>query len=238
LYRSGQEEIEAVKRVLKSPHWNRFSNGNEGGLEESEMLEREWANFFNSKNALFTTSGTAALMLACVGAGLGPGDEVIVPGYTWIATAAAPLAVGAIPVITDIDESLTLDPKALEAAITLKTKAIIPVHMNGYAASIEKIRIIAKKHGLIVIEDACQASGGWGKNARLGTLGNAGVFSFNHYKILSSGEGGMLITDDPHFYERALIYHDCGSLFRSYSKGFQTAFFTGINLKGNCNFFV
>ena len=127
------------------------------------------------------TSGHAALASALVALGIGPGDQVIIPAYTYIATAIAVLEAGAIPVIAEIDESLTIDPEDIEKKITKYTKAIIPVHIKGFPSDMEKICEIAKKHGIAVVEDACQGDGASFKGKRLGTWGDAGAFSFNFF---------------------------------------------------------
>ncbi|HAH85941.1 MAG TPA: aminotransferase [Armatimonadetes bacterium] len=148
---------------------------------------------------------------------MGPGDEVIVPAYTFMATALAAVAVGAVPVIAEVDETLTIDPDDVEKKISPRTKVIVPVHICGFPADMERITAVAGKHGIKVLEDSCQADGGSYKGRRLGTWGDAGAFSFNDYKILSSGEGGALVTTDPKVYERALVFHDGGASFRPYA---------------------
>src|SRR5690606_18694139 len=141
-----------------------------------------------------------ALITALVGLGIGTGDEVIVPGYTYIASAAAVLTVGAIPVIAEVDDTLTLDPRDVERKITPLTKAIMPVHMRGLPAQMDEIMAIARRHGLKVIEDVAQANGGRYKGRMLGAIGDVGCFSFQHYKVITSGEGGMVVTDDDEVY--------------------------------------
>ena len=154
------------------------------------------------------TSGTAALMCGLVGLGVGPGDEVIVPAYTWIASASAVVAVGAVPVVAEVDESLTLDPLDVERKITPYTRAIIPVHMRGAPCQMDALLEVARKHGLKVLEDTAQANGASFKGARLGSLGDAGAFSLQFNKIITSGEGGMLITSDAEVHSRVLMYQD------------------------------
>jgi dTDP-4-amino-4,6-dideoxygalactose transaminase len=159
--------------------------------------------------------GTAALVCSMAGLGIGPGDEVIVPAYTWMATATSVLTVGAIPVLAEIDETMALDPDDFERKIGPHTKAVIPVHMVGRPANMERIIAIARKHGLKVIEDSCQMDGGSYKGKRTGSWGDVGAFSFNYFKIISSGgEGGCMVTNDQKIYERASIYHDSGTAFR------------------------
>jgi dTDP-4-amino-4,6-dideoxygalactose transaminase len=234
MYRHGQEEIDAVTQVLKSGNWFRYPKNSTAEATQATLFEKECAELLNIPHTCFTSSGTAALLCCYAGLNLGPGDEVIVPGYTWIATALAPLALGVIPVLVDIDESLTLDPDAVERAITPRTKAICTVHMNGFASNMDRLLQIAKRHNLFLIEDACQCDGGLWKDGRyLGTLGDMGAYSFNYYKVISCGDGGMFVTGNRQAYERGLIYHDAGAMFRPNAKELGVEFFAGINLRGN-----
>ena len=187
-----------------------------GHLQEVERFEQEWAEKIGTKYSLLMCGGgTAAIVCALAGMGIGPGDEVIVPAYTWLATATSVLTVGAIPVLAEVDETMALDPDDFERKIGPHTKAVIPVHMVGRPANLERICAIARKHGLKVLEDSCQMVGGTYKGKRTGSWGDAGAFSFNFFKIISSGgEGGALVTSDRLIYERALMYHDSGSAFR------------------------
>jgi dTDP-4-amino-4,6-dideoxygalactose transaminase len=158
---------------------------------------------------------------------------VILPGYTFMASALAPLAIGAIPVIAEIDESLTLDPKDAEAKITPRTKVIMPVHMCGLPANLDAIMRVARRHKVRIVEDACQADGGSYKGKRLGSIGDVGAFSFNFYKNITCGEGGAIVTDDNVVFERALIHHDGGALFRPHAKDIGVPFFAGWNFRLN-----
>lgn len=230
MYTMGKEEIEAVRRVLESRQLFRYRGG-EGG--ESDQFEAEWAAKIGVRHALAVTSGTAALMCGLVGLGVGPGDEVIVPAYTFIATANAALAVGAVPIIAEVDASLTLDPADVVRKITPRTKVLIPVHMNGLPANMDALMKIAGQHHLKVLEDACQADGGSYGGQRLGSIGDAGAFSFNYYKIITCGEGGVLVTNNEEVYQRARIFHDGGSVFRSYAPQVNTPFFAGMNFRIN-----
>lgn len=230
MYIIGKEEVDAVQRVIESKQLFRYRGG-EGG--ESETFEQEWSEKIGVNHTVAVTSGTAALILGLVGMGIGPGDEVIVPAYTFMATALAPLAVGAVPVLAEVDESLTLDPKDVEAKITPRTKAILPVHMVGLPCNMDAIMEIAARHDLKVLEDACQADGGSYGGKRLGAIGDAGAFSYNHFKIMTCGEGGALVTDDREIYERALIFHDGGCSFRDHAPNMQTPFFAGWNFRIN-----
>ncbi len=230
MYIMGEEEVEAVRRVIESGQLFRYRGG-EGG--ETDQFEQAWSKKIGVKHTIAMTSGTAALICGLVGMGVGPGDEVIVPGYTFMATALAPLAVGAVPVIAEVDESLTLNPADFERKITPRTKVVIPVHMCGLPCNMDAIIAVAQRHDLLVLEDACQADGGAYKGQRLGAIGDAGAFSFNHFKIISCGEGGALVTDDDVIHERALIHHDGGAVFRDHAAEMRAPFFAGWNFRIN-----
>lgn len=230
MYIMGQEEVEAVRRVIESGQTFRYRGG-EGG--ETDAFENELAEKIGVSHVIAVTSGTAALICGLVGLKVGPGDEVIVPAYTFMATATAVLAVGAVPVIAEIDESLTLDPEDAERKITPRTKVIIPVDMRGLPCNMDALTAIAKRHGLAVLEDACQAVGGSYKGRRLGSIGDAGAFSLNHFKNISCGEGGAVVTSDEEVYERALIYHDAGCCFRSHAAELKTPLFSSVNYRMN-----
>lgn len=179
-----------------------------------ERLEKEFSARIGCKYALAVNSGTSALISAMIAAGVGPGDEVILPGYTFFASVSAIVVARAIPVITEIDESLTLDPAAVEKAITPRTKAILVVHMLGLPAKMDKLRALADKHKLVLIEDVAQAAGGSFKGKMLGAWGDIGCFSFDAYKVMGTGEGGMLTTNEEWFYTRAQSYHDAAACWR------------------------
>ena len=230
MYAMGKPEVEAVRKVIQSGQLFRYHGGQVAA--QTALFEKGFAATIGTKHALATTSGTASLICAMAGLGIGPGDEVIVPGYTFIATALAPLAIGAVPIIADVDESLTLDPADLERKITRYTKAIIAVHMLGLPCNMQAIQRIARRHKLLVIEDACQACGGSYRGRRLGSIGHAGAFSFNHYKILSAGEGGAVVTNDKAVYQRAMICHDGGCVFFDQNAAAQhPPFFAGSNFR-------
>lgn len=230
MYIIGEEEIQAVAEVIRSGKLFRYQ-GEE--RSQADLFEQEWAAKIGVEHALVVTSGTAALICALAGLGLGPGDEVILPAYTFIASALAPLAVGAVPLIAEIDESLTLDPADVEAKITPRTKAIMPVHMNGLNCDMERLMDIARRHGLLVVEDCCQADGGSYQGKRLGSIGHAGAFSFNYFKVISCGEGGAMVTDDDAVFERASLFHDGGCVFFKEGVAQQTAVFAGWNFRFN-----
>ncbi|MGC8782761.1 MAG: DegT/DnrJ/EryC1/StrS family aminotransferase [Armatimonadota bacterium] len=234
MYRIGEEEVEEVKKVLLSGYLFRVGEGVEGHLHEVDRFEHEWAQLIGTEYALcMNGGGTAALICGLVGMGIGPGDEVIVPGYTWMATATSVLAVGAIPVIAEVDETLALDPEDVRRKITPNTRAIIPVHMVGRPANMQALLEIAREHGVMVLEDCCQADGGSYRGKRLGSWGDAGAFSFNYFKIISCGEGGALTTNDRTVYERALVFHDGGAAFRPYAKELGIPIFVGIQLRAD-----
>lgn len=231
MYRIGNEEIEELRQVIETRSMFKINKG----LQESMQVEASLREKFGCENAIFMTSGHAALTSALIAQGIGPGDEVIVPAYTYIATAMAVVAAGAIPVIAEADETLTLCPKDLKAKITKNTKAVIPVHIQGFPCNMDAIMAIAEKHNLFVLEDACQADGGSFRGKRLGTVGHAGALSFNYYKIISSGEGGALMTNDRQLFERALIYHDSSAIayFGDQLAGFTTEGFCGNEYRSN-----
>lgn len=207
----GEEELEALRHVIERQKMFRFLLSD----EESYVarLEQAYREFTGCKYALAVTGGTTALIAALVGLGVGTGDEVIVPAYTYIATAAAVLSVGAIPVIAEVDDTLTLDPADFERKITPLTKAVIPVHMRGFPCQMDEIMAIARKHGIRVLEDVAQANGGMYKGRALGSIGDAGAFSFQHYKVITSGEGGMVVTNDREVFARAAFKHDSAYQF-------------------------
>ncbi len=169
-------------------------------------LEKEWAEYVGTKYCLTTSSGTAALHMSLAAVGIAPGDEVITSAFTFLASASCALHQNAIPVFVDIDpRTYCIDPAKLEAAITERTKAIIPVHIQGCPADMDSILAIARKHGLFVIEDACQAHGALYKGKKVGSFGHTGTFSLNNFKNLCGGEGGFLNTDDEALLNRGLL---------------------------------
>ncbi len=210
MYRIGKEEVDAVAELLATKKFfKRVSD-----LKLIYQVQDRLCNITGAKYTIMTSSGFGSLVSAMTAMGIGPGDEVIIPAYTYIASGSAVLATGAIPVLAEINESCTLDPEDFERKITPHTKAVMPVHIQGFPCDMDAICAIAKKHNIKIIEDACQADGGSYKGKRLGTIGDAGTFSFNYYKLLSSGEGGAILTSDKGIYERALIHHDsCGIAF-------------------------
>ena len=202
-----QEEEQAVLEVLRAKRLFRYYGPNEGPSKVAE-LEAAFAAHMGTRRALAVTSGTAALICGLHGIGIGPGDEVIVPAYTWIASPGSVVAVGGIPVLAEVDETLTLDPEDVERVITPYTKAIMPVHMRGAPSRMDALMDVAKRHGLRVLEDSAQADGASYKGQRLGSIGDVGCFSLQFNKIITAGEGGMLVTDDDEIWNRAVMFHD------------------------------
>jgi dTDP-4-amino-4,6-dideoxygalactose transaminase len=208
------EEIEAATRVLSSKNVFRYYGVDDGPHEVADF-EQEFAGHMGSKHALCVNAGSSALICGLIGAGVGPGDEVIVPAYTWNATPNAVIAAGATPVLAEVDESLTLDPEDVARRIGPQTKAILPVHMRGAPADMDALTGLAREHGLVLVEDVCQSAGASFRGRRLGTFGAAGAFSLQFNKIITTGEGGVMITDRDDLYELAIDVHDCaGSLRR------------------------
>ncbi|MFB3891265.1 MAG: DegT/DnrJ/EryC1/StrS family aminotransferase [Phycisphaerae bacterium] len=208
MLRFGQAELDEMAKVAFSGKPFRYKAGS-----QCARFERRFARSLGARFVHLTSSGSTALSAALGGLGVGPGDEVIVPAYTYMATATAVLAVGAIPVIIDIDESLTMDPAALEAAVGPRTRAVIPVHMGGLVCDMDAIMRIARRRKLLVVEDACQCVGGAYKGRPVGAIGHAGAFSFNFYKNMTCGEGGAISTNDESVFQRAQCMVDCCSFY-------------------------
>ncbi len=206
-FRIGSDEEQAVLEVLRGRNLNRYGD-KQRGPSRSQQLETAFAAHLGVKHCVAVSSGTAALQCAMAAVGVGPGDEVIVPAYTWIATPGAALFAGALPVVAEIDASLTLDPADVVRKITPRTKAIAAVHMRGGPCRMRELRAVADAHGLKLIEDTAQAVGARYGGAWLGTLGDVGAFSLQFSKIITAGEGGLLVTNDDALWQRALMYHD------------------------------
>ncbi|GAA4278029.1 DegT/DnrJ/EryC1/StrS family aminotransferase [Aquimarina mytili] len=228
----GAEEKKEVQDVLDNGVLMRYGfdpmrNGHHKALE----LENDLAKKMQSKYAQVVSSGTAALTVALACAGIGSGDEVIMPTFTFVASFEAILSVGATPILCDIDDTLTLDPKAVEAAITAKTKAIMPVHMCGSMADLKALKAISDKHNLILLEDACQAIGGTYDGKPLGSYGDLGCFSFDYVKTVTCGEGGGIITNSETYADRAHKYQDHGHDHIGNDRGAETHPFLGYNYR-------
>jgi dTDP-4-amino-4,6-dideoxygalactose transaminase len=225
----GDEELAALRRVIESKNLFRYYGVGEGP-DEVASFEREFAEHIGAKHALMVNAGSSALICGLIGAGVGDGDEVIVPAYTWNATPNAVLATGALPVLAEVDESLTLDPEDVERRITPRTRAILPVHMRGAPAAMDALTAIAERHGLMLIEDVCQAAGASFRGRRLGTFGDAAAFSLQFNKIITTGEGGVLITDREDLLDLALDVHDCANSVR---RGIGLPKYPGFNFRAS-----
>lgn len=200
----GAAERRGLTRVLRSRQWGTLG-------PRVDEFEREFAAYLGAGHVCAVTNGTTSLELILRALGVGPGNEVIVPPYTFVATATAVLLVGAIPVFADVDPATNnLSPQAAEAAVTERTKAIIPVHIAGVPADMDALIDLGKRTGLAVVEDAAQAHGSEWRGRKLGTIGAAGSFSFQLSKNLSAGEGGAVVTDDPALAERMRSIHHVG----------------------------
>ncbi|MGE0769494.1 MAG: aminotransferase class I/II-fold pyridoxal phosphate-dependent enzyme [Hyphomicrobiaceae bacterium] len=225
--RVGLREWLAVAPVFATGRTSRY--GAQPG-RYSDRCEARLRELTGAKYAIAMNSGTNALASGLAATGIGPGDEVLVPAYTWLSTAAAVLAVGAVPILVDIDETITIDPADIERRISKRTRAIIPVHMGNIVCAMAEILEIARRHNLIVIEDACQAAGVRYRGKCVGTIGDAGAFSFNSHKNINVGEGGALLTNDEITFQRSLMYHDVGAQIRHHDNIVQP-YFTGFNFK-------
>lgn len=216
----GEAEVEAVAAVVRSGRLFRFLDPRDGkefrsAAEKSPCarLEALFREMTGCAYALAVSGGTASLIAGLVGIGVGDGDEVIVPAYTYVASAAAVLICGGVPVIAEIDESLTIDPEDIEKNITPRTKAIMPVHMRGIPCDMDGVMAVAARHNLLVIEDCAQACGAAYKGRRVGSFGEAGCFSLQQYKVITAGEGGMVVTNRREVFERAALRHDSAMCF-------------------------
>src|SRR5947208_1807349 len=203
----GPEERKEVNDVLETGILMRYGfDGARKGIWKSKQLEKAICETFGSKYAQLTSSGTSALTTAMAALGIGAGDEVIMLSFTFVASFEAVLSAGAVPVLVDVDETLTLNPDAVRAAITPKTKCIMPVHMCGSMADMDALQAICKEHNLLLLEDACQSIGASYKRKSLGTIGDAGTFSFDFVKTMTCGEGGVIMTNNEDVYVKCDAY--------------------------------
>ena len=204
----GKEEERLVARVARAQSPFRFY-----GLDPQHMadkLEAEFRKRFGRRHALGVSSATAGLHIALAALGLGPGDEVLLPGYFWVSCVSAIVRLGAIPRLVDVDDTLCMDPEDLKRKITPHSKAVLLVHMSGAPGHVDKVAAIARKHKLPLVEDCAQSIGGSLHGRQTGTFGNIAVFSFQLNKNISSGEGGMIVCDDEHLFKRCFSLHDLG----------------------------
>ena len=228
MYRIGEAEVKRIQKLFDSGKIFRYGSGG-----ECDRFEKNWARYVGIDYCRMARSGTSALYTALVGLGVGPGDQVIVPSYTYMATALAVLAAGAIPVVADVDKSLTLCPKDLERRITRRTRAVIPVHMVGLPCNMKKINKIARRYNILVLEDACQAVGGGYEGKLLGSWGHAGAFSFNFYKNMTCGEGGAFVTNSEAVYQRGSVAVDCCSFYWNPEQEREELQFAGHNFRAS-----
>lgn len=228
----GKEEQKEVQDVLDNGVLMRYGfDANRNGHYKALQLEKDLASKMEVAHAQAVSSGTAALSVALAAAGVGAGDEVIMPTFTFVASFESILAVGAIPVLCDIDDTLTLDPKAVEELISEKTKLIMPVHMCGSMADLKPLRELCDKHNLILLEDACQAIGGRYANKPLGSYGDLGCFSFDYVKTVTCGEGGAVITNSKEYADNADKYQDHGHDHIGNNRGAESHPFLGYNYR-------
>lgn len=228
----GEEERKEVNDVMETGILMRYGfDGPRKGIWKAKELEKAITEVFGCKYAQLTSSGTSALTTAMAALGIGAGDEVIMPTFTFVASFEAVLSVGAIPVLVDIDETLTLKPDAVRAAITAKTKCIMPVHMCGSPADIGALQEICHAHKLILLEDACQSIGAKYKGRCLGTIGDAGTFSFDFVKTITCAEGGVVMTNSEDIYIKSDGYTDHGHDHKGIDRGADLHPFIGYNYR-------
>jgi 8-amino-3,8-dideoxy-alpha-D-manno-octulosonate transaminase len=228
----GAEERKEVNDVLQTGILMRYAfDGPRKGIWKAKEMEEAVCKTFGCNHAMLLSSGTAALTTAMAALGIGYGDEVIMPAFTFVASFEAVISVGAVPVMVDVDDTLTLNPDAVKAAITSKTKAVMPVHMCGSMADMDALLAICKQHKLILLEDACQAIGGTYKGKKLGTIGDVGTFSFDFVKIITCGEGGVVMTNNKAIYEKCDAYTDHGHDHKGADRGADLHPFIGYNFR-------
>jgi len=231
----GKEEQEAVSEVIGRGVLFRYGfNEKRKNIFVTQEFENEFCRYAGCKYALGVSSGTAALRVSLAALGIVPGDEIITQSFTFVATVESVIEAGAVPVLTEVDKSLNMDPKDLETKITPKTKAIMPVHMLGVPARLDEILAIARRHKIPVLEDSCQACGSSYKGKKTGTLGALGTYSYDYVKTLTTGEGGMIVTDDKRLYDLARYYHDHGHEHNpEVPRGEDSHSITGFNFRMN-----
>lgn len=232
----GEEERQAINEIFDLNGGVLFAHAFDSmrnGVYRVREYEKAFAETIGVPHAQAVSSGTAAVLIALKAAGVQPGDEVITQSFTFVATVEAIITAGAQPVIVDIDETLNMDPNALEAAISDKTKAIMPVHMLGGMARMDEILAIAEQHGLVVVEDAAQGLGGLYKGRPAGTLGTTGAYSTDGGKTLTTGEGGMVVTADEAAFKFSRSFHDHGHEYSETNpdRGDEAALCVGFNYR-------
>ena len=228
----GEQEKKEVQDVLESGVLMRYGfDGMRNDHWKAKELEAEITARMQTKHTQLVSSGTAALTIALASAGIGAGDEVIIPTFTFVASFESILAIGAVPVLVDVDDTLTLDPMAVAHAITKNTKVVMPVHMCGSMANLRALKTLCDKHGLLLLEDACQAIGGSYEGKPLGSYGDLGCFSFDYVKTITCGEGGALITNNEKYYKNADHYSDHGHDHLGKDRGAERHPFLGYNYR-------
>jgi dTDP-4-amino-4,6-dideoxygalactose transaminase len=233
-YLIGEEEKNEVLEVLITGHLSRYGSDDDPKfLHKVYSLEQEFAKRTGASHCVAVSSGTGALMACLTAVGIKPGDEVLVPGYTFVASFSSIIAIGAVPVLVEVDDSLTMDVADARDKITPRTRAIMPVHMLGNPSNMDAITALAKEKGLFLIEDCCQALGASYKGQMLGTFGEMGVFSLNNFKVINSGDGGLLVTNDRSLYERAFGFHDQGHMPLRKGSEIGKRSLIGINMRMN-----
>jgi len=228
----GDAERKEVNDVLESGVLMRYGfDAMRNGYWKAKELEKELENQLQVKHAQLVSSGTAAVSIALASAGIGAGDEVIIPTFTFVASFEAIMMLGAIPVLVEIDDTLTLDPEAVKEAITPKTKAVMPVHMCGSMANLDALIAICDEHNLTLVEDSSQATGATYKGKPLGSIGDLGCLSLDYVKIITCGEGGAVLTNNEKFYKNADHYSDHGHDHIGNDRGAETHSFLGYNFR-------
>ncbi len=228
----GAEERKEVNDVLETGILMRYGfDGPRKGIWKAKELETAICNTFGCGYAQLVSSGTAALTTAFAALGIGYGDEVIMPSFTFVASFEAVISAGAVPVLVDVDDTLTLNPDAVRKAITAKTKCIMPVHMCGSMADMDALQAICREHKLILMEDACQSIGASYKGKMLGTIGDAGTFSFDFVKTITCAEGGVVMTNRKDVYENCDGYSDHGHDHKGVDRGADLHPFVGYNYR-------
>ncbi|MES1216339.1 MAG: DegT/DnrJ/EryC1/StrS family aminotransferase, partial [Bacteroidota bacterium] len=226
------DERKEVNDVLNTGILMRYGfDGPRKGIWKSKQLEEEICKRFGTRYAQLTSSGTSALTTVMNALGIGYGDEIIMPCFTFVASFECVLRVGAVPVLVDVDETLTLNPDAVRKAITPKTKAVMPVHMCGSMADLDALMAICKEHKLLLLEDACQSIGASYKGKPLGSIGEAGAFSFDFVKTMTCGEGGAIVTNRQDIYEKCDGYSDHGHDHKGVDRGADLHPFIGYNYR-------
>ena len=228
----GEQEKKEVQDVLDSGVLMRYGfDGMRNDHWKAKELEAAITARMQTKYTQLVSSGTAALTIALASAGIGAGDEVIIPTFTFVASFESILAIGAVPILVDVDDTLTLDPLVVAQAITKNTKVVMPVHMCGSMANLRALKTLCDKHGLLLLEDACQAIGGSYEGKPLGSYGDLGCFSFDYVKTITCGEGGALITKNGKYYKNADHYSDHGHDHLGKDRGAESHPFLGYNYR-------